>query len=109
MPIPSPGGAGTAWACEWLCDGEEGELELRLRLGMLGMLLPATEETSESVGSRSRLVFVDPPSARYSASRSAGDGANARIEMDEKRFPPPVGSCSGSMLGMLSDEGTRGS
>jgi hypothetical protein len=34
--------------------------------------------TSLKLGSLSRLAFVDPPSALWSTSRSAADGANAR-------------------------------
>src|SRR6267154_4572390 len=41
--------------------------------------------TSLKLGSRSKLVFVDPPRARCSASRSAGDGANARMASPEKK------------------------
>jgi len=41
--------------------------------------------TSLRLGSRSRLVFVDPPRARCNASRSAGDGAKARIASPEKK------------------------
>jgi len=41
--------------------------------------------TSLRLGSRSKLVFVDPPRARCSASRSAGDGANARMASPEKK------------------------
>jgi hypothetical protein len=64
----------------------------------------ACYQTSLKLGSRSKLVFVDPPRARCSASRSAGDGANARIASPEKKpgvlllvatplgpsLPPPV-------------------
>src|SRR6266446_2017314 len=41
--------------------------------------------TSLRLGNRSKLVFVDPPKARCSASRSAGDGANARMASPEKK------------------------
>ena len=47
--------------CAWACFGEGGIFKL---------------------GSLSKLVFDDPPSARWSASRSAGDGANA-LRSDE--------------------------
>lgn len=43
------------------CDGEDGMLPTRLRLGNL-----------------SKLLFVDPPKARCNTWRSAGEGANAR-------------------------------
>lgn len=77
-----------------MCEGDDGPLRLGIE--------DETVETSESVGSRSRLVFVDPPSARWSASRSAGDGANARMDMDENKLP---GSASDAgMLGMLNEE-----
>lgn len=68
VPTSAIDGAGDrcdAIACTW--EGEDG-----------GML-----ETSLSVGRRSRLVLLDPPSAR-SASRSAGEGAKARMVIDEK-------------------------
>jgi len=55
-------------ACTWASTGEAGPLPTSLRLG-----------------SRSRLVFVDPPRARCSASRSSGDGANARIASPERK------------------------
>lgn len=42
-------------------------------------------DTSLKVGNLSKLVFVeDPPRERVSASRSAGDGANARMDSVEK-------------------------
>lgn len=44
-------------------------------------MLPS--DTSLSVGRRSRLALADPPSAR-NASRSAGEGANARMLIDDE-------------------------
>lgn len=49
------------WASAWTCAGDEGILPTSLRLGRC-----------------SRLAFVDPPSARCNASRSAREGAKAR-------------------------------
>ena len=77
FPIPRPRASGAALACEWLCCGEQGELRPRVRLGMVRILLPVTEETSESVGSRSKFVFVDAPIAWCGGYRSTGDDANA--------------------------------
>lgn len=51
--------------------------------------------TSLRLGRRSRLVFVDPPSARCNASRSAREGAKARSKEegveDVMRDARPVG------------------
>ena len=40
--------------------------------------------SSLKVGNLSKLVFVEDPNARVSASRSAGEGANARMESVER-------------------------
>ena len=59
--------------------------------------------TSLSVGNRSRLVLPDEPSARVSASRSAGEGAKARIDSVENTDSESEdGGCK--ILGMLSED-----
>lgn len=55
-------------------------------------------DTSLKVGKRSKLVFVEDPNARVSASRSAGEGANARIESverNESMKDPGAAECAG--------------
>jgi hypothetical protein len=57
------------------------------RVGAWGGVSTGEVGTSLKLGSRSRLVLVDPPRARCRASRSAGDGANARIVARPERKP----------------------
>ena len=56
-------------------------------------------DVSDKFDRRSRLrLFPDPPSARESASRSAGEGAKGLKESEEKNDPMPVNALVPSAL-----------
>ena len=65
---------------------------------------------SLKVGNLSKLVFVEDPNARVSASRSAGEGANARmesVERNESMNEPPFVEDAGGGRGRALEEPLR--